>query len=320
MLNWQSVWRRIICSACLLALLLTSTYPAVNPVQAAPLRDEPVEGNIIVTILSQPPSKVCFGQKVNIEFGVMIFSSSGGQQFDPPLAPLVPLADITMLAKARSGKVTPGKFFERHPAYWKAYTYTLTYTAPRKAGKDMVSIAAFFVRDEHRRDLEFDVKRCKYAAAIQATEKDVAFPADAAALWKPVMSFNAIGEFEQAEESNSLTGNGTVNMWLDAIYQGPREAFSCDVTQMLSGSGTFEVEGVQEDTLSLDAQFSSMAFGPFTVACQGAGGSGSGGIPASTGPAFAINFTMPDGGGTQDYNFSQGTGNMILHITVFPRS
>lgn len=322
MLNWPYVWRRIACSVSLLAWLLMSSELALHPVQAVPLRDEPLTGNIIVSILSVPPREVCLGQKLKIEFGVMIFSSAVPHENDSDslLAPLVPLGDLTVRAKARSGKVSSEKIIIRQPVYWKSYVHTITYTAPRKAGKDMLTIAAFFASDEHKRDLEFEVKRCKYSAAIQATEKDVAFPADAAALWKPVMSFNAIGEFEQQEESNDLMGKGTVSMWLDAIYQGPREAFSCDVTQMLSGSGTFQVEGTQDNALAIDTQFSPMAFGPFTVACQGSGGSGSGGIPPSTGPAFAINFTIPDGGGTQDHNFTQGMGNMILHIAVFPRS
>ena len=320
MLNLRYVGRRIALSISLLSLLLMSSYTPARSAPAVVAGPRPLEDHIIVSILSLLPSKVCLGQKLTIEYGVMVFM---GKPWPDSVIPAARLDSITVRAQAKLGKVSPDKSSIPGPSDWKTYARTITYTAPRQAGKDLVTIAAFLDLggDAHGQDLEFEVRPCKYRAALQATEKDVAFPTDAADLWKPILAFNAIGEFEQDEESNALKGNGTVKMWLDAIYLGPKNAITCDVTQMLSGAGTFDLEGEAQEDLSIDMQFAPMAFSALTVACQGAGGvHGSGGVPPSTGPAFAINITMPQEGGTQDYEFSQGMGSMLLHITVFRRS
>lgn len=311
MLNLRITWQRIaLAISLLLGLILTPGYAAARPQPAAVLDPRPLEDHIIVSILSPLPKTVCLGQKLKIEFGVMLF---GGTPSPMPLTELVP---IVVRAQAKLGKVSPEKMTIAGVTRWESKVRTLTYIAPRKAGQDLVTIAAFFgSSDAHAQDLTFEVKPCKYRAAIQATEKDIS-SATQNEMWKIIMNFNAIGEFAQEEDSDSLKGEGTVNLWLDGIYMGPKNAFSCDVTQMLSGNGTFQIGGQAQEGLSIDTTFDPMALSAFTVACKGPGASGSGGTQPTTGPGFAFKVTVPAEGGTQEYVY----GTLTLHINVFRES
>ena len=311
MLDLRITWQRMALAISLLGLILTPGYAAARPQPAAVLDPRPLEDHIIVSILSPVPQTVCLGQKLSIEFGVMLF---GGTPSPVPLTELVP---IVVRAQAKLGKVSPEKMTIAGVTREESNVRTITYIAPRKAGKEMVTIAAFFGdSDAHAEDLTFEVKPCKYRTAIQATEKDLSGAATQNSIWKMIMNFNAIGEFAQEEDSDSLKGDGTVNLWLDGIYVGPKNAFSCSVTQMLSGDGTFQIGGQVQEDLSIDTTFDSMALSAFTVACKGPGASGSVGTKPTTGPGFAFKVTVPAEGGSQEYMY----GTLTLHVNVFRES
>src|SRR5512139_400554 len=104
MFKLRATWQRMtLVISLLLGLILTPGYAAARPQPAAVLDPRPLEDHIIVSILSPLPQTVCLGQKLKIEFGVMLF---GGTPSPVPLAELVP---IVVRAQAKLGKVSPEK-------------------------------------------------------------------------------------------------------------------------------------------------------------------------------------------------------------------
>lgn len=311
-------FKRWMAIAGVLAVLVSVIGPGVIQAQASVLSNE--DYFLHAGFMTNEPDQICLGKKMAVE-GYFVLAPK-----DSLLAALTPPGGATVNLSAKLGKVTPARFVYRNLLIGKTESVNFTYQAS-KSGHEVITIQVTGGGETATKTLEFEVKACNYKIhgsvdLIKINGSTMVIPG-----WIPAGSFDVSGTLAAAQDG--LRGEGTTNLFLDAIFSGNSDFDgTCVHTPPWEGASSVEMNGnaaalADNGSLEIKLTLQPMVINATKITCQGEGGGGYADSPVIHIASFDLNFDplSADGGSTtRNFQFPGGKGEMEMQLIVSPEA